>query len=80
MADHDFTRLSLTPSVSLAIEVPETIEKSFYRGRVFVILKENAFQPSSPVRHMTELQQTLKRLGPVKVARYSFVKKWKFTI
>jgi hypothetical protein len=66
VADHDFTRLSLTPSVSLAIDVPETIEESFYRGRVFVILKENAFQPSSPIRHMTELQQTLKRLVPVK--------------
>ena len=67
VSDHDFTRLSLSPSVSLLIDVPENIEETFHRGRVFVILKENAFQPSSAIRHMTELQQSLlKTLGQVK--------------
>ncbi|KAJ8375554.1 hypothetical protein SKAU_G00061340, partial [Synaphobranchus kaupii] len=66
VADHDFTRLSMTPSVSLLIDVPDSIEGSFHRGKVFVILKENAFQPSSPIRHMTELQHLLTQLGPVK--------------
>ncbi len=66
VADHDFTRLSLTPSVAMVIDVPESIEKSFYRGRVFVLLKENAFQPSSPRRHMAELKKILQGLAPVK--------------
>lgn len=66
VSDHDFTRLSLSPSVSLLIDIPESIEESFHRGRVFVVLKENAFQPSSSIRHMTELQGLLKSLGEVK--------------
>ena len=66
VADHDFTRLSLTPSVTMVNKVPETIEESFYQGKVFVSLKENAFQPSSPIRHMTELKAELDRLGSTK--------------
>ena len=66
VSDHDFTRLSLTPSVAMIIDVPESIEGSFYRGRVFVLLKENAFNPSSPRRHMAELKGILQELGPVK--------------
>ena len=31
VADHDFTRLSLTPSVAMLIDVPENIELSFHR-------------------------------------------------
>ena len=59
VGDHDFSKFSLTPSVCLMIEVPETIDGSFYRGNVFVGLKENSFEPSSPLRHMTELKQIL---------------------
>ena len=66
VSDHDFTRLSLTPSVAMIIDVPESIEESFHRGRVFVVFKENAFQPSSPGRHMAELKEILQRLGPLK--------------
>lgn len=66
VADHDFMRLTLTPSVAMIIDVPESIEGSFYRGRVFVLFKENAFQPSSPRRHMAELKKILQRFGPVK--------------
>lgn len=66
VSDHDFTRLSLTPSVAMIIDVPETTEGSFYRGRVFVLLKDNAFNPSSPRRHMAELKGILQELGPVK--------------
>ena len=40
VADHDFTRLSLTPSVNVVNEVPDTIEESFYQGKVFVSLKK----------------------------------------
>lgn len=59
VADDDFTKFSLTPSVSFLINIPESITESFYTGRVFVGLKENAFHPSSPIRHMTELKGVL---------------------
>ena len=60
VADHDFTKFSLMPSVSFIIIIPDSILGSFYTERVFVGLKENAFQPSSPIRHMPELQSVLR--------------------
>ena len=60
VGDHDFSKFSLTPSVALVIDIPETVDGSFYRGDVFVGLKENAFEPSNPVRHMTELNSILR--------------------
>ena len=59
VADHDFTKFSLTPSVHFLVEIPESMDGSFYTGRVHVGLKENAFQPSSPIRHMAELHSIL---------------------
>lgn len=41
------------------MNIPESITGSFYTGRVFVGLKENASQPSSPIRHMAELSNIL---------------------
>ena len=55
VADHDFTKFSITPSVTLVIDIPDTIEGSFYRGQVHVGVKENSFEPSSALRHMCEL-------------------------
>lgn len=55
VADHDFTRFSMVPSVCFLIDIPESIEDSWYTGRVFVGLKESAFEPSSPARHSAEL-------------------------
>lgn len=43
VADHDFTKFSLTPSVNFVIKIPETIEGSFYRGKVYVGLKDSTF-------------------------------------
>ena len=34
VADHDFTKLTLTPSVTFLVDVPDDIEGSFYRGQV----------------------------------------------
>ena len=59
VADHDFTRTSITPSVILHLDLPEDIEGSFYRGKVFVGLKEKCFEPSSPVGHVSELAKLL---------------------
>ena len=32
VGDHDFTKFSLSPSVSLVVDIPESIEGSFYHG------------------------------------------------
>ena len=34
MADHDFTKVSLTPSVILQVDTPESIEGSLYQGNL----------------------------------------------
>lgn len=57
VADHDFTKFSLTPSVNLFSAIPDEIENTFYGGTVFVGLKESAFQPSSPWRHAAKLSK-----------------------
>ena len=59
VADHNFTNFSLTPSVNFVVNIPESIAGYFYTGRVHVGPKENAFQPSSPIHHMTELKCVL---------------------
>ncbi|KAI8487989.1 hypothetical protein Bbelb_344370 [Branchiostoma belcheri] len=35
VADHDFTKLKITPSVTLGCDIPESESDSFYRGKVF---------------------------------------------
>lgn len=44
VADHDFSRGSITPSVVLDVSTPEKAEESFYDGKVRVILKDAVFQ------------------------------------
>eukprot|EP00117_Sycon_ciliatum_P016059 scpid36605/ scgid15654/ len=61
VADHDFTKLKITPSVALVCETPNSIEESFYRGKVYVSVKHTALQPSSPLRHAAELKKVLRR-------------------
>ena len=63
VADHDFSQLTLTPSVNFLIDIPEDIEGSFYAGKVHVGIKSATFQASSPIRHATELCQILKATG-----------------
>lgn len=41
VGDHDFTSCSLTPSVALAIDIPDSIEGSFYHGKVHVGVKDS---------------------------------------
>ena len=40
--------------------MPDSIEGSFYRGKVHVGVKDSVFQPSSGARHATELAEVLK--------------------
>lgn len=60
VADHDFMKFSLIPSVSLVVDIPVDVSDSWYRGQVLMGLKEGTFEPSSPLRHVTELQMALK--------------------
>ncbi len=48
VGDHDFTKISLVPSVVLDIPIPEDVSESWYSGQVHVGLKEGTFEPSSP--------------------------------
>lgn len=58
--DHDVqSKGSLTPSVILEVAVPRQYEDSFYRGQVYVTFKDSIFQPSTPFRHVVELQHIL---------------------
>ena len=49
--DHDLYKSSLTPNVVLKIKVPETPDKAFVRGQVYVTVSDSVFQSSSPFRH-----------------------------
>ena len=55
VGDHDFTKFSLVPSVTFNINIPNDIAGSWYTGDVSVIIKEAAFEPSSPYRHSCEM-------------------------
>ena len=58
--DHDVSsKGSITPSVCLNVKIPEDKDGSFYQGKVSVIYKDSIFQPSSPWRHVTEIQKLL---------------------
>ena len=60
VGDHDFCKFSLIPSVILVNEIPPSFEGSWYAGQVYVGLKDAVFEPSSPVRHATELYNIMK--------------------
>ena len=61
VGDHDFSKVSVIPSVSLLVDIPAEISNSWYSGQVIVCLKESAFQSSSPLRYMCELHKILKQ-------------------
>jgi len=59
IADHDFTKCGIIPSVTILCDIPTTIEESFYRGQVYIGLKDPIFQPSDSLHHITELYKIL---------------------
>lgn len=63
VGDHDFSRGSIIPSVSLKVDIPEKVSESFYHGQVFVALKDAVFEPSDAFRHAAELSKLLQK-GP----------------
>lgn len=59
VADHDFTKGKLIPSVTMKIAIPHNVTESFYTGLVDICLKEAAFEKSTPIRHAAELGKFL---------------------
>ena len=71
VGDHDFTKFSLVPSVTLLCDLPSEICGSWYEGQVFVLLKDVIFQPSSPIRmHVSFIKSSI--LLPVTIFLSSF--------
>ena len=59
VCDHDFTRFSLIPTVLLKVDIPVSMDGSWYDGQVFVGIKDAVFEPSSALRHACELHDIL---------------------
>ncbi|XP_064646150.1 uncharacterized protein LOC135499336 [Lineus longissimus] len=63
VGDHDFSKCTITPSVNFIIDIPTSINSSFYRGKVHIGFKDSIFKPSSALRHAAELAEILKTRG-----------------
>ena len=63
VGDHDFTHFSVIPSVTFILDIPDSVEESWYRGQIIVCVKESAFEPSSPFRHCAELCNVVSSQG-----------------
>ena len=59
VGDHDFSTISLIPTVILINDIPESLEKSWYRGKACVGIKMTATDPSSPLCNATEIAKVL---------------------
>ena len=58
-SQHDFATFKGNPSVWLVTDIPEDASESFYRGQVYVSVKDAVFEPSNPIRHATEMKCVL---------------------
>ena len=62
-ASHDLHhKASLTSSVYMNCAIPESTDKSFYRGKVTVIGKDSVTQQSNPLRHACALVKAIGKL------------------
>ena len=59
VGDHDFSKFSLIPSVIFIVNIPTSMEESWYTGEVYVGIKDAVFEPSSAIRHVKELSNCL---------------------
>ena len=53
------TKGSITPSVVLRCQIPDSPNKSFVRGKVTTIINDSVFQSASPFRHSAVLSNIL---------------------
>ena len=58
VADHNYTKLSVIPSVILKVDILDNVDGSFYRGDVCVTVKEHAFQHLTTLRHACKFLET----------------------
>ena len=56
---HDFSKVSLVPTVAFSHDIPNTVNESFYRGTPYVYLKAHATEPSSAIRNAKEIAHVL---------------------
>ena len=59
IADHDFSNLSLIPTVILINHISESVEDSRYRGEPNVLLKITVISPSSALSNAREVVDVL---------------------
>ena len=59
-SDHNYHNSTITPSVDLICDIPESPSESFYRGQIYVGIKDSVFQPSDPLRHIVELLKVIR--------------------
>lgn len=69
--DHDMKTASLTPSVVLQCNVPETVNQSFVRGQVTTIVNDSVTQASSPFRHAVHIAKILENKSPKVILKYT---------
>ena len=66
VGDHDFSKISLTPTVILLNEIPEDINGSWYRGTPHILVKSTALKPSTALRNAREIANALvKKYGNI---------------
>ena len=72
--DHDVNQKgSLTPTVTLACKISESVDESFYSGQVFVTLKDSVFQPSTSFQSTLELYESIQLLPSLTDAKRLFM-------
>ena len=58
-ADHDMSCITLVPTIILTHDIPDDVDKSWYRGIPHVYLKITATEPSSALRNAVEIENVL---------------------
>ena len=58
-SDHDFSTLSLTPTVVLLHDIPFAVDNSWYRGTPYIYVKIHATEPSTALRNVREVADVL---------------------
>ena len=59
VGDHDFSTVSLIPTVILLNDIPEEVDGSWYHGKPMVSLKITATDPFSAIRNAKEIANVL---------------------
>ncbi len=59
VANHDFTKIEIIPSVIMIYNIPDLINSDFYTEKVHIKLKDPIFQSSLLLQHATKLYYIL---------------------